>query len=184
MGKSTAARLMSERGWAVIDTDILAREVVEPGQPALEEIRVQFGAELIDSQGRLRRDELARRVFADEPTRRQLETILHPRIRERWKAHVEGWRQEGRRHAVVVIPLLFETDAASEFTAVVCVGCTATTQRERLRQRGWDDRQIEQRLLAQWPIERKLELAQFVIWTEGTLEAHAAQLGLILGRLG
>src|SRR5436190_22129682 len=77
MGKSTADKLLRERGVPVVDTDLLAREIVEPGQPAAAEIRQAFGPEVFDADGRLRRDELARRVFANDSARQRLEDILH-----------------------------------------------------------------------------------------------------------
>jgi dephospho-CoA kinase len=183
MGKSTAARFFAERGLPVIDTDELARELVEPGQPALAEIRAAFGEAVIDGSGRLRRDELAKVVFADRAKRERLEGILHPRIREAWLGQVEKLKSEGRFAAVVVIPLLFETDAARHFTHVACVACSSATQRARLRERGWSDQQIEQRIASQWPIEKKIGAAQFVIWSEGELDAHEAQVDRILERL-
>ena len=88
----------------IIDTDELARELVEPGQPALAEIRKVFGETVIDAQGRLRRDEMAKAVFADSSKRQQLEGILHPRIRGAWLEQVERRRSEGRAATVVVIP--------------------------------------------------------------------------------
>ena len=91
MGKSTAAALLAEKGVSVVDTDVLARQVVEPGQPALLEIAQAFGRELIAADGTLRRDALAAIVFADEAKRRQLEEILHPRIRERWQECLAQW---------------------------------------------------------------------------------------------
>lgn len=184
MGKSTAAALLRARGLPVVDTDELARELVEPGQPALAEIRAAFGPEVFDSQGCLRRDALARIVFADETRRRELERILHPRIREAWRAQVAAWRAAGRPGAVVVIPLLFETGVAGEFDATVCVACTAASQRERLLARGWSEEEIARRLAAQWPVERKLAEADFVVWTEGGLDLTAAQLDRILRQLG
>jgi dephospho-CoA kinase len=183
MGKSTAANFFAGRGLAVIDTDELARELVEPGQPALAEIRKVFGESVFDSQGRLRRDEMARAVFADSSKRQQLEGILHPRIREGWLARVERCRSEGCAAAVVVIPLLFETGAEKEFTHIVCVACSSGTQRSRLVQRGWSEDQIEQRIAAQWPIEKKIAAAHFVIWSEGGMEVHQAQVDRILERL-
>src|SRR5258708_4763478 len=84
MGQSAAAEIRQSLGAEIIDTDVLARELVAPGQPAWEEIRARFGNEVISPEGQLRRDELARQVFADAQARRDLETILHPRIREEW----------------------------------------------------------------------------------------------------
>src|SRR5262249_39052382 len=132
MGKSACADLFRARQLPVIDTDDLARIVVEPQQPALREIRNLFGPSIVEADGRLRRDELARRVFADPTARKQLEQILHPRIRQLWRAQVENWRSDGHALAVVVIPLLFETGAQSELDLTICVACTASTQQQRL----------------------------------------------------
>ena len=183
MGKSTVADLLRQRGMPVVDTDALARDVVAPGEPALKEIRRVFGNEVIDAQGRLRREEVARRVFAHEDLRRRLEAITHPRIRERWHAQIALWRGEGRRLAAVVIPLLFEVKAELEVNVVICVACSAETQRVRLRVRGWTDDQITQRIGAQFPVEKKMAHAQFVVWTEGTIELAGEQLDRILRTL-
>jgi dephospho-CoA kinase len=180
MGKSTCADLLRARHVPVLDTDDLAREVVEPGQPALDEVRRIFGHEVIDAEGRLRRDILARRVFSDSEARKQLEGILHPRIRTLWRAQANAWRDQGRPLGVVAIPLLFETKAETELDAVICVACSPATQLERLKARGWSLEQIEQRIRAQFPAEEKMALSNYVIWTEGSIEIHAAQLDRIL----
>jgi dephospho-CoA kinase len=183
MGKSTAAEFLRARGAQVVDTDELARQLVQPGQPALAEIQAEFGKAIIASDGRLRRDELAEIIFADAAARKKLETILHPRIRERWLAQVEIWRKENRALAVVVIPLLFETRAESHFDKIICIACSAVTQHERLLARGWTPKQIKQRLAAQWPVEQKISCADFVVWTDGALDAHARQLERIFVKL-
>jgi dephospho-CoA kinase len=183
MGKSIAARFLHERGAPIVDSDELARQLVEPGQPALSEIQAAFGKNMVARDGQLRRNELARVVFADGAARKRLETILHPRIRERWLAQIETWRRENRALAVVVIPLLFETQAESDFDKIICVACSAAAQRERLLARGWTPEQIQQRLAAQWPIEQKIARANFVVWTEGALEASAQQVERVLAAL-
>lgn len=180
MGKSASAELLAQRGLPIVDTDQFARQVVEPGQPALEEIKERFGADILDARGQLRRHELAQRIFGDETARQRLETIVHPRIRTLWLASVEVWRAEGRDSGVVVIPLLFETNAESYFDTVICVACSATTQRQRLLARGWMPQQIDQRIRAQWPIEKKMLSSHFVVWTDGGLDVHAEQLDRIL----
>ena len=180
MGKSTAADLLEQRGLPVVDTDILARQMVEPGQPALEEIRRCFGQEMVGADGRLRRDELARRVFSDDNSRKQLEAITHPRIREAWLQQVAQWRGEGHERCVVVIPLLFETDAAAQFHTIICVACSAASQRQRLLARGWSSEQVEQRIQAQWPVEKKMALSHHVVWSEAGFDVHAEQLNRIL----
>jgi len=176
MGKSTAERWLQDRSLPVVDTDLLARKVVEPGQPALQEIRDVFGPQVIGTDGHLRRDELARIVFSNPSARQKLESATHPRIHALWRNQVESWRQEGCPFAVVVIPLLFETGGQADLDAVVCVACQPATQRQRLLERGWDARQISQRIAAQWPVEKKMALANYVIWSEGSLELLGEQL--------
>ena len=180
MGKSMAARFFRERGARIVDTDELAHRLVEPGQPALAEVQKVFGKSIVAPGGLLRRDELAQIVFTDPVARKRLEAILHPLIRECWLAQVETWRKAGCDLAVVVIPLLFETNAESNFDKTVCVACSAPTQRKRLLERGWTPEQIEQRVAAQWPIGQKITRADFIVWTDGPLEAHAQQIERII----
>src|SRR5512147_3008368 len=132
MGKSACQRLIAERGIPVVDTELLARQIVEPGQPALAEVVDRFGPEILDASGRLRRHELATRVFPDPVARKDLESILHPRIRSLWRDQVRDWQSVGHPLAVVVIPLLFETQAEKELDKTVCLACSIGTQRERL----------------------------------------------------
>lgn len=181
MGKSTSAAILAVRGLAVIDTDVIAREIVEPGKPALAEIESCFGPRVFDAQGNLSRSALAEIVFSSREKLEMLEDILHPRIRDRWLAGAEAWRHEGREVGVVIIPLLFETHAEPCFDAIICVACSTATQRSRLCERGWTERQIEQRLAAQWPIDRKIAASNYVVWTEGDLALHERQLELICG---
>jgi dephospho-CoA kinase len=183
MGKSTAAECLRARRVPVVDTDELARQLVQPGQPALGEIQAEFGKNLLTPDGRLRREELAQIVFADSGARQKLEAILHPRIRQRWQAQIETWRRENHPLAVVVIPLLFETGAESAFDKIICVACAAATQRERLLARGWTPDQIRQRLAAQWPVDQKIARSDFVVWTDGALDIHSQQLEQILSAL-
>jgi dephospho-CoA kinase len=183
MGKSTAAAALRQRGLPVVDTDQLARQVVEPGQPALAEIRTAFGPGIIGADGRLRREEIARVIFSDATARRTIERILHPRIRELWRGQLAAWRGEHRPVAAVVIPLLFEVQAETECHATICVACSAASQRERLQARGWTPEQIEQRSRAQWPVEQKMLHADFVVWTEGDVAVATEQLDRILAGL-
>jgi dephospho-CoA kinase len=183
MGKSTTAGFLREHGAQVVDTDELARQLVQPGQTALDEIQAAFGEKIIGPTGELNRAGLAQIVFADAATRKKLEAILHPRIREQWLAQIDSWSKENHPLAVVVIPLLFETQAETHFDKIICVACSAPAQRERLLARGWTPEQIEQRIAAQMPVEQKIARADFVIWTDGALDAHAQQVERILAAL-
>jgi dephospho-CoA kinase len=183
MGKSTAAGFLLSQGARVVDTDQLAHQLVQPGQPALAEIKKEFGGKILLADGSLNRAALAEKVFADETSRKKLEAVLHPCIRECWSAQVAQWRSENVALAVVVIPLLFETQAESQFDKILCVACAAATQRERLRARGWTDAQIRQRIAAQMPVEQKLARAHFVVWTEGLPEIARRQIAEITRKI-
>jgi dephospho-CoA kinase len=179
MGKSTSAGFFLSLGARIVDTDELAHELVEPGQPALDAIAETFGKSFIDGDGRLKRGEIARLVFADPAARKKLEDILHPRIRERWQAQVDIWRREDCAVAMVAIPLLFETAAESSFDRILCVACSPAEQRQRLAARGWPADQIPARVAAQWPVDQKMARSHFVLWTEGSLASHRRQAGMI-----
>ncbi len=180
MGKSTAARMLSERGVRVLDTDDLARQIVEPGQPALSELQLAFGRNILTPDGRLNREALAGIVFPHPVARRRLEAITHPRIQALWQEQLKVWRDEKHWLAVVVIPLLFETAAETLLDATICVACSAATQQQRLHERCWTAEQIQQRLAAQWPVEKKMARSDFIVWSEGVLEVLAEQLGRIM----
>jgi dephospho-CoA kinase len=184
MGKSLAADLLGERGVKIVDTDVLAREVVQPGQPALTEIQQAFGPDVIGENGHLHRKALATRVFASPTEREKLESIVHPRIRQAWLAAIDRFAAAGVPVVAVVIPLLYETNAAAAFDFVLCAACSIPSQRRRLLARGWSEIELNQRIVAQFPIEKKMQLSDFVIWTEGSIELHAAQLDRVLRRFG
>ncbi len=180
MGKSTASKILEKRGVSVVDSDELARQVVEPGQPALDEIIDQFGDGFIDSAGRLDRAKMAQQVFGDDTVREQLEAIIHPRVRVQWQRNISEWREQQISAGVVVIPLLFEVDAQDQFDVVLCVACSASTQRERLRQRKWGEEQISARIASQMDVVEKMKLADHVLWNEGNLDVLREQINSIL----
>jgi dephospho-CoA kinase len=154
--------------------------VVEPGQPALEEIRRVFGEAVLRRDGSLDRPALGAVVFSDSEARARLEAILHPRIRQLWKASAAEWRSRGTSRGFVVIPLLYETRAESEFDLVFCAACGAGTQRARLALRGWSEEEIEKRLASQMPAAHKMDRADGVIWNDSTLEICQDQCARLL----
>ena len=180
MGKSTASDLLRERNFQVIDTDILARQVVKPGQPALQQILDAFGNDLLSQSGELRRDVLAIKAFSDAASRLRLESILHPPIRALWREQVREWEKQGRPVAVVVIPLLFETGAEKELDSTICVACSAATQARRLASRQWSAEQTRQRMEAQFSIDQKIAKADYVIWNEAGFDVLWAQLARVI----
>ena len=180
MGKSTAARLLKKAGLPVVDSDDLAREAVQPGTEGLAEIADEFGEGFLKPDGSLDRDKMASTVFQDQAARKQLELIIHPRVRAVWENRIEQWREQKRPVGVVVVPLLFEVGVQDSFDAVLCVASTASTQRSRLRGRNWSDAQIAARIAAQMDIAQKMDLADHVLWNEGTPDQLGEQLNGIL----
>lgn len=177
-GKSTVAALLAERGAVVIDSDQLAREVVEPGTPGLAAVVEQFGETVLTEDGRLDRPALGSLVFGDEASRRRLEGILHPLIRAR-SAEIES---AAAPDALVVhdIPLLVETGQADHFDAVLVVDVPVETQVERMvRDRGWSAEDARSRVAAQADREQRRAAATYVIDNTGThddLRARVTEL--------
>ncbi|HEY8417012.1 MAG TPA: dephospho-CoA kinase [Limnochordales bacterium] len=176
-GKSTVAAMFAELGAAVVSADEIAREVVEPGEPALEEIRTVFGPEVLLPDGRLDRRRLGAIVFADPERRRRLEAILHPRIRARMRERIEAAAGAGRP-VVAEIPLLFESPPSRALVDVtVVVYVDREQQLARLVARdGLSPAEAEARLAAQLPLEEKARLADYVIDNRGGLEHTRAQV--------
>ena len=183
MGKTTVADYLVRTGELVIDTDMLARDLVAPGQPALRRIAESFGEKVLTAEGSLNRSALAELVFADEARRQLLESILHPRIREAWKKWALQCSERGARRAVVVIPLLFETGAEMELDLSICIACSPQTQHARLRARGWTDTGISNRIAAQLPIREKMDKAHRVVWNEAGLDVCESQAARIFSSL-
>lgn len=171
-GKSAAADEFARLGVPVIDTDVLAREVVEPGQPALQAIRAEFGDGVMRADGALDRRALRRIIFADAARRERLEAILHPRIVERARQRLA---QLDAGYAVLVVPLLVETGLFADADRVLVVDVPEQTQLERLRARDQVDRdQAHAALAAQATREQRLARADDVIDNSGTLaDLHA-----------
>ena len=168
-GKSTVAALLHELGALVVDADVLAREVVEPGTPGLAAVVREFGPEVLGPEGRLDRARMGAVVFADDDRRSALEAIVHPLVRAR-AAQIEAAAPAG---VLVVhdIPLLVETGQAADFDAVLVVDVPEAVQVERaMRDRGWDQAEARSRIAAQATRQERLAAATHVIDNTGTRE--------------
>jgi dephospho-CoA kinase len=174
-GKSTVAGLLESLGAVVIDADVLAREVVEPGTPGLAAVVAEFGPGVLTEDGALDRPALGAVVFADEAARRRLEAILHPLIRARG-AEIEA---AAPADALVVhdIPLLAETGQADRFDAVVVVDVPVETQVERMgRDRGMSHEDARARVAAQADRAARHAIATYVVDNTGTREDLRARV--------
>jgi dephospho-CoA kinase len=168
-GKSTVARLFEALGVPVIDTDVLAREVVAPGEPVLQQIAARFGARVLAPDGSLDRAALRAIVFADPAARADLEQLTHPAIRARLE---ERSTMLGGPYQMLVIPLLVETGGRTPVDRVLVVDCSEALQIRRLQARdGATLEQAHQILRAQATREARLAAANDVIVNEGDLGA-------------
>ena len=176
-GKSTIADMFAELGAVVIDTDVIAREVVMPGQPGLNEVRQAFGESVTNDDGTLDRIALRQLVFADGGRRKQLEAILHPRIRE------ETYRQADAAcgdYLLVVVPLLAESPLKSFVNRILVVDCSEDTQMSRLLARDAESEDRARRILAaQSSREERLAIADDVINNDGSLDATRSQVAAL-----
>jgi dephospho-CoA kinase len=177
-GKSTVARLLSERGAIVLDADLAARAVVEPGTEGLAEVVRAFGPEVLRADGSLDRAALASVVFADEERRVRLNAIVHPRVRA-WMAERAAAVPAG---SIVVqdIPLLVESGLARQFDFVIVVDADDETRIARLvRDRGMTEQEARARIAAQAPREQRNAVADRLIDNTGSeeeLEKAVAEL--------
>jgi dephospho-CoA kinase len=177
-GKSTVADMLVRRGAILIDADRVAREVVEPGSPALADIADRFGGDVLLPDGSLNRKRLGEIVFQDETSRKALEAILHPEIRRRMFGRMASAEADHPDKLVVVdIPLMYESGLEGHFKEIMVVYVPKDIQIKRLIERdGLTGEQAELRLAAQWPIDRKKSLADIVIDNSGSLADTERQL--------
>jgi dephospho-CoA kinase len=168
-GKSTVADMLVERGAVLVDGDRVAREVVEPGQPALERIAERFGPTVLDSEGRLDRPALAALAFADDRSRRDLEAITHPAIHAEFARRVLAAAPD----AVVVldVPLLVESGKANErgYHCVIVVEAPRDLRLQRLEGRGVERADAEARMAAQSTDDERRAIATWVLHNDGDL---------------
>ncbi len=173
-GKSTVADMFAALGAAVIDTDVIAREVVLPGRPALAEIRETFGETALAADGSLDREAMRQLIFADDDARGRLEAILHPRIQEetrRQAAAAEGAYQ------LIVVPLLVESSLRGFVDRVLVVDCSEETQIRRLRARDTESVERARRMLAaQASRAERLAIADDVIDNDSDFDALRHQV--------
>ncbi len=182
-GKSTAARFFADRGAPVIDADRLARELVEPGQPALLEIARRW-AGVVDSDGRLDRRALADLVFAGPDERLALEAILHPRIRAEADREANVLEAAGHVYALYEAALILETGSDASLDGVILVSTSAEAQRDRLaRRNNLSPEDAERRIAAQLSQEEKRARAQWILENDGDLESLRQQVNALDGML-
>jgi len=181
-GKTTVAALLRDLGCHVVEADKLAHQLTEPGQPAHEEIVREFGRQVLSFNGSIDRKKLGDIVFNDPASLERLNRIVHPRVVE----ELERRRRDltpANGISVVEAALLVEAGYQQGLDRLVVVWCRPEQQRERLRARGLTDEQIDRRIAAQMPLEKKRQIADDQIDCSGTLKETRQQVEALVARL-
>ncbi|MBX3246838.1 MAG: dephospho-CoA kinase [Myxococcales bacterium] len=188
-GKSTVAALFADKGIPVVDADALAREVVAKGSPGLAEIVAAFGEDVLLPDGTLDRKRVGALVFADPEARRKLNAITHPRIAQAGAERLRALADHPAPYALYEAALIVENGLTKAFAALVVVRVDEATQLARLVARdGTSEADARARIASQLPLAKKVEVADYVIDNDGSLEQTRAQVdevhAALLARLG
>jgi dephospho-CoA kinase len=183
-GKSAVAAMLREMGFPVLEADLVAHRLLEPGQAAHDEVLKEFGAGLADADGKIDRGKLGALVFSDAAKLTKLNSITHPRVADiiLWK--FDEWQRDGVRDAgFVEAALLIEAGIAEKLDGLVVAFCRPEQQMERLRARGMSETEAKRRMAAQMPGAEKLKHATETIDCSGTLEETRVQVRALAARL-
>jgi dephospho-CoA kinase len=183
-GKSAVAAMLREMGFPVLEADLVAHKLLEPGQAAHDEVLREFSAELADGSGKIDRAKLGTMVFADPVKLAKLNSIIHPRVEQIILDKFEEWKRNGVRDAgFVEAALLVEAGISKELDGLVVAFCTPEQQMERLRARGMSEVEAKRRMSAQIPVAEKLRHATETIDCSGTLEETRGQVRALAAKL-
>ena len=183
-GKSTVAKILERLGAAIVNADLLSREVVEPGQEGWKEIVANFGTDVLQPDQTLDRQKLRAIIFNNPDARKTLEAIIHPRVRALAEQRIRQHSDAGIAVIVYEVPLLFEAKIHEWLRPVILVACDVDTQRRRLEQRDQIDAAAAQKIInAQMSLEEKRRLADYVIENNGTLADLELQVCAVYAKL-
>ena len=180
-GKSTVAKMIQSYNLPIVDADVVARQVVEPGTPTLKKIAEAFGDEVIAEDGTMDRAKVGSIIFHNEEMRKILNSIIHPAIREEMLRQRDEFMSYGEKNIFMDIPLLFESKLEHFVEKIIVVSVGEEVQLQRLMERnGFTEEDAKARIATQIPVKEKEQLADAVIHNNGTLEDTAIQLQTIL----
>jgi len=183
-GKSTVAEILKRQGAAIINADVLAREVVEPGHQAWTEIVNTFGIAVLQPDRTLDRQKLRAIIFDDAAARKKIESIIHPQVRALAEQRIREHAAAGYAVIVYEVPLLFEGNLQEWLRPVILVACDVDTQRTRLQSRdNLSAAQAQKHIDAQMSLEAKRRLADYVIENNGSLENLERQVQAVLEKI-
>jgi dephospho-CoA kinase len=180
-GKSTISAMLKEKGYPIIDADLVARLVVEPGTSTLSEIERVFGDQVMNKDGTLNREALGQLIFHEPAKRKQLNDLMHPAIRAEMLRQRDELFERGEKTLIMDIPLLFESRLQHFVDKILVVSVTEEMQLERLMQRNsLSEEEAKARIQSQLPISEKEKGADAVIYNNGSIEQSKVQLERIL----
>lgn len=180
-GKSTVSNMLRTIGWPIIDADLIAHQIVEPGSRGLSMIVERFGAEILQPDGSLNRRRLGQLVFNDAHALQDLNAIEHPLIIETIDQQLASFKKQQVPVVVLDVPLLFEVGLDQECDLVVVVAVDPSTELKRLMERNhYSKAEAQSRIAAQMPLTEKKRRADVVIDNSGTLEQTRAQVALLV----
>ncbi|MDG5786967.1 dephospho-CoA kinase [Evansella sp. AB-P1] len=180
-GKSTVSSMLKKRGYPIVDADIIARQVVEPGEVAYKKLVSVFGDDIVQEDLHINRKKLGSIIFKDNEKRKKLNNIVHPAVRAKMKLEVNEYIDKGYETVIMDIPLLIESNLTYMVDKILLVYVGEETQLKRLMER--DQSNIEEameRINAQMSMEEKKRFAHEIINNEGSLEETETQLEEIL----
>ena len=183
-GKSTVAKILRQLGAAIVDADVLSREVVAPGHDGWNEIVATFGREVLQADQTLDRQKLRTHIFNNPDARKKLEAIIHPRVRSLAEQRIRENAAAGVELIVYEVPLLFEGKIHEWLRPVILVACDVNIQRQRLQQRDSIDAAAAQKIIdAQMSLEEKRRLADYVIENDGSLADLETQVRAVVAKI-
>lgn len=183
-GKSTVARMLGRAGFAVVDADQIARDIMEPGSPVLDEVAAEFGADLIGADGALNRGELARRAFATTEDTMRLNSITHPAIRAESERRFAAAEEAGEQAVIYDMPLLVDLGLHKDMDLTVVVDVDKDERIRRLvAKRGIDESDARARIAQQIDDEARLAAADVVIDNNGPLDALDPQVAALVEKI-
>jgi dephospho-CoA kinase len=183
-GKSAVACMLREMGFCVLEADLVAHKLLDPGQDAHNEVLREFGHDLEGADGKIDRAKLGTLVFADPTKLQKLNRIIHPRVEQVIQQKFKEWEQNGVRDAAFVeAALLVEAGIADKLDGLVVAFCAPEQQLERLRARGMSEIEAKRRIAAQMSVEEKLGHATEKIDCSGTLEGTRVQVRALAAKL-
>lgn len=183
-GKSTVAKILRQLGAAIVDADVLSREVVAPGHDGWNEIVATFGREVLQADQTLDRQKLRTHIFNNPDARKKLEAIIHPRVRSLAEQRIREHAAAGVELIVYEVPLLFEGKIHEWLRPVILVACDVNIQRQRLQQRDSIDAAAAQKIIdAQMSLEEKRRLADYVIENDGSLADLETQVRAVVAKI-